>query len=277
MPIVTLTTDWGVDGAYSGAFKGKLLQVCPQAVIVDISNAIKPFEKIQAAYVIRSTYKCFPKGTYHIMGVGGNDQNTDNSRIIFEHEGYFFLGLNDGSWGLVFDMLPRKYHKLNGSSMKVFPELDVFTGAIKRSVSGEKLGEIGVEDTALERFLPSRPSVSSNVITGEVIYIDTYGNAITNITRDDFNRIFNGKHFKIYVVSQRYVITKINDSYNETENAELLAIFGFNGYLEIAMANANIRDMLNLHVNSTVRIVFSDVLEVQPETKTPLLGNSLFS
>ena len=67
MPIITLTTDWQSTDFYAGAIKGKILSLCPSANIIDISNNIQTFNFVQAAFIIKNSYKNFPEGTIHII------------------------------------------------------------------------------------------------------------------------------------------------------------------------------------------------------------------
>lgn len=270
--IVTLITDWGSDGAYSGALKGLVLQATPSINFIDISHSIRPFDKLQAAFVLKNTYKFYPKGTVHIVGVGGKERVGQNTRIAFEKEGYYFLGANNGFWGLIFETPPVSFYELRLDSLLVFPELSCYANAISTIIKNGSVETVGKKLSSITINYAPLPTVSSNVITGQVSFIDTFGNAITNISRLDFNRIHNNRKFKIYITSQRHFVDKINDTYDQTDNLELLAIFSYTGYLEIAMANANVREMLNLQIGSVIRVVFEEQLDSLDVEETPLLG-----
>jgi S-adenosylmethionine hydrolase len=271
-PIVTLTTDWGADGIYSGALKGLILQANPGVQIVDITHSIRPYDKLQGAFVLRSTYAYFPKGSIHILGVSGKDSGTQSDRILFEKNDHYFIGANNGMWGLMFDRLPINYRKLKTKPMLCFPEIESYAKTIKTILSDNSIEHTGTQANNLVVNYPPLPTFSSNVITGQVIFIDTYGNAITNISRDDFDRIYGGRYFRIYINSQRHFVDKINNAYCETEAHELLALFSFTGMLEIAMVNANVKEMLNIQISSPVRIVFEEYLNTPQDDNTPLLG-----
>jgi S-adenosylmethionine hydrolase len=91
-----------------------------------------------------------------------------------------------------------------------------------------------------------------------VIHIDSYQNAITNISRELFLRVGGGKAFHIFVQSKHYKIDRINKRYNETEEGELLAIFNSSGLLEIAIRNGNAAGLMKLNTNSTIRVEFKE-------------------
>lgn len=274
--IITLTTDWGADGLYSAALKGLVLRANPGVNFVDISHTIKHFDKLQAALVLRNTYHFFPAGTIHIIGVVGKEKDLQSERVVFEKDGYFFIGANNGMWGLMFDELPRLHNIIPTAKSLNFPELEGYADAIHSIINSKNTGEVGVAAQDLLVQYAPLPSVTGNVITGQVMYIDTYGNAITNISRDDFDRVHKGRRFRIYINSQRHFVDKINKAYSETGNLELMAMFGFTGMLEIAMVYANVNQMLNLQVSNPIRIVFDDFLSTPKEDFSPVLGKQLF-
>ena len=261
MSIITLITDWGTDGSYVGAMKGKILSQQSDVTIVDVANNIKPFDKIQAAYVLRNCHHIFPKGTIHIIGVGGNQENVKSEFIAFEKDGYFFLGKNDGIWGLVFEEMPNEIVVFSGndeSQVNGFPELQIFSTCIDIILKTQSIKDIGPPLKKLFVRHRQLPSVNQNQILGEIVYFDIYGNAVTNISLEDFNRVNLERNFKIHINSLKNFVNKINSSYDQTERGEILAIWGYSGFLEIAIANGSTKELLNLSVSNTVRISFVD-------------------
>ena len=105
---------------------------------------------------------------------------------------------------------------------------------------------------------PLKPTLGESSITGSVIYLDTYQNAITNISKEFFERIVGGKDFQIFVQSKHYMLDSINTRYNETPDGELLAIFNSLGLLEVAIRNGNAAGLLRLSTDSTIRIDFKE-------------------
>ncbi|MEZ5072816.1 MAG: SAM hydroxide adenosyltransferase [Bacteroidales bacterium] len=106
------------------------------------------------------------------------------------------------------------------------------------------------------KLVDIRPQLDPDGITGQVIHVDSYENAITNISRDVFERTVGGRSFDILVQSNHYVIRKLNNRYNETEEGELLALFNSAGLLEIAIRNGNASGLLRLRTGSNIRIKF---------------------
>lgn len=267
MRTVTLITDWGLDGIYVGAFKGKLLSQANELQLVDISHQITPYDTGQAAFTLRSCYNLFPKSTIHVMGVGGEISRKEPKNrvyICFEKDGYFFIGNDDGSWRLVFDELPEKIYKLKSDdameTYSGFPELGIFSETILKLCNNILPEKIGEKYSLTHTLLPSRAALHPSIINGEIIYIDFFGNAITNISKTEFERVGKNRKFDIFIGSynEKYKISKINKEYSETVSSNLMAIFSYSGLLEIAIANGQASSMFNIKQNKEVRVKFYD-------------------
>jgi S-adenosyl-L-methionine hydrolase (adenosine-forming) len=103
----------------------------------------------------------------------------------------------------------------------------------------------------LQRSIPRRATIEKDVINGSVIYIDSYQNAITNITRELYERIGKGRKFEIALQSNHYRLNRINKTYSETSAGELLVLFNYLDLLEVAINKGNAAELLNLNTNST--------------------------
>ncbi len=256
MPIITLISDWGLKDHYSGAVKGAILAKMPEATIVDISHSIPSFEIEQAAFVIRNSYRYFPEGTVHIIGVNTEESDT-NPHTAVEVDGQFFIGTDNGIFSLIFDKPPDKIVELTiiqDSDSFTFSTLDRFVKAAVHLAQGKKIEELGaVKDKIIEKIL-LKPVVNDNVIKGHVIYIDSYENIITNIKEPLFIEVCNGRKFGIFF--RTYEINKISRSYTDVPVGEILALFDSNGYLEIAMNQGNASGLLGMDYKDLVRIEF---------------------
>lgn len=256
MPIITLTTDWNKADYYVGAVKGAIYSNCINATVVDITHQVKPFNIFQAAFILKNSYKYYPKGTVHIVGIK-TDTHNNQEHIAAEHDGHYFLGTDNGIFSLLFkDGDSVKYYSIKDAEHSSFPTLDVFSKIACKLINGENITSLGNKVDSILRRVPLRATIEDNVITGSIVYIDSFQNAITNVSKDLFERVVNGKPFKIFVQSNHYVISKINKSYQETSVGELLAIFNSLNLLEIAINGGNAAELLNLDTNSSIRIKF---------------------
>jgi S-adenosylmethionine hydrolase len=260
MHLVTLTSDWNESDYYIGAIKGQILSICPDANIQDLNHQIKPFNTSQAAFVVRNCYPNFPEGTVHIIAVN-TEPEKDSLLIAAKIDGHYFLCADNGIIGLIAKDKPQEVISLNKQSDDKpgsFVALSVFTEAACAILKGKKLEELGTRLTDYVSQVPLRATIEKNTVAGSVIYIDSYANAITNISKELFERIGEGKKFEILVQSRHYTIDKINNSYSDTPPGDLLALFNSVGLLEIAIRNGNAAKLLKLNTNSTIRIEFNE-------------------
>jgi S-adenosylmethionine hydrolase len=257
MAIVTLTSDWNKDDYYSAAVKGKILSRCPGTVIVDITNQVPAFNIALAAFQLRNAYMHFPTDTIHIIAVN-SETKEPNPYIALKANQHFFISYDSGIFGLLLDENPAETVILNDKKNDIFPELYVFAEAACKIIETKNLKELGPKYDQLSRQVSMLPAIDESVINGSIIYIDSYKNAFTNISRELFDQIGKGRPFDIYVQSNHYRINRINTRYSQSSSGEMLAIFNSLGLLEIAINIGNAAELLNLTLNSSVRIKFQE-------------------
>ena len=256
MPIITLTTDWNNEDFYIGAVKGSIYSECNDVNIVDITHQIRPFNIFQAAFILKNCYRFYPQGSIHIIGVK-TESIPDQPFIVAKCNGQFFIGTDNGIFSLLFkDEEKPEFYILNNQIPSSFPALDVFTKVACKISQNEPIESLGNKTDKINRRVPLRATIEDNVISGSIVYIDSFQNAITNVSKDLFERVIKGKPFKIYVQSNHYMISKINQSYHETSAGEILALFNSLNLLEIAINGGNAAELLNLTINSSIRIKF---------------------
>ncbi len=258
MSIITLTTDWHQHDYYTGAIKGRILTLCPDVRIVDIVHDVSPFHQQKAAFIVRNTWPHFPAGTIHIIGL---QAESPNDPLIIQHKKQYFIMADAGLSGLIFPDGPEEiYRFVPDNKDTLFPVLDQFVPAACSLASGKKPRDLGMPAEDLKTTHPVRAAIEEGIITGLVIYIDSYGNAITNVTRDIFDRVGKGRSFEIYpgTGSGLYRITRLNDHYFNTPPGDILALFNSLNLLEIAIYHGNACELLGLDISSSIRIKFKD-------------------
>jgi len=256
MPIITLTTDWNKNDFYTGALKGKILSHYREVQIIDITHQIKSFNIPEAAFVVRNTYPHFPEDTVHIIAVK-SETSSKNPPILVKKEEQYFLAADNGIFGLIFQENPDQIIQIDKtSSIPTFPTLDIYAEAARKIISGVSPEKLGEEKRDFNKRIPLRPTIDESVIIGRVVYIDSYANAITNISADLFYRVGNKRKFQIFVQSNTNKINKISKTYNENPEGELLALFNSLNLLEVAMNGGNAAQILALDTDSTVRVRF---------------------
>lgn len=258
MAVVSLTTDWRSNDFYVGAVKGKLFSLFPKVTIIDISHQIALFNTAQAAFVLKNAFLHFPKGSVHIVDV--NSEASENvAHIGMYYQGHYFIGADNGCFGLLCSETIDKIVKIEifgDKNVQTFPALHVFAPSAALLASGGKLEELGHEKSQINRHTPMLPIIEESSISGSVVYIDSFQNVVTNISKELFEKVKGARQFEILVQSNHYKIKQINKTYGETSVGELLAVFNTSGFLEIAINRGNVAELLNLSIHSTIRIKF---------------------
>ncbi len=244
-PIITLTTDFGTNDHYVGAMKGVILDITPDAQIVDISHAVQAFDVLDGALAISQAYSYFPNGTVHMVvvdpGVG-----TTRRPILASSDGYHFVAPDNGVLSMVYAREERIHvrhisseHYFRMPVSNTFHGRDVFAPVaayLAKMVDSHKFGD-EIEDYV--KFAAPRPKAAGeNRMRGVVLKIDRFGNLITNVTPDDAPALFaESAKFKIVVGSRE--ITDIRKLYAEGTPGEVFGIVGSMGYLEIVANRAS--------------------------------------
>lgn len=258
MPIVTLTTDWIQDDYYAGAIKGKLLSSCPDLHIVDITHSIPAFNSTKAAFVLKNSFYHFPAGTIHLICVN-TEPSSSESIIAVEYQQHFFIGNDNGIFGLMLRDKPTAIVELPSAEEPAGnSSMDIFIEAACNIAASGGIAELGKPRESFQRSIPRRATIDKDVISGSVIYIDSYQNAISNITVELFERIGKGRPFEIALQSNHYKLHRINKTYGETSTGELLVLFNSLDLLEVAINKGNAAELINLNTDSTIRIKFFD-------------------
>lgn len=258
MAIITLISDWGLKDHYLASVKGLLLGRLPSLHIVDISHYIPPFDIEQAAYILKNCYRNFPAGTIHIIGVSSEESPVSPHTVVF-HENQYFIGADTGIFSMIFDVKPERVIELDitqETDFFTFPTRDRFVKAAVHLVNGGTLEELGPDKGDVMRKLLFEPVPHEKKIIGLVIYIDTYQNLVTNIRRSKFNEIGKGRRFEIKIRNEK--ITKLSTSYSDAKINDLLAVFGSNNLLEIAIREGNAAGLLGMDYKDQVTIEFFD-------------------
>ena len=274
--IITLTTDFGASDVYVGVMKGVILNINPEAQIVDITHAIPPQDIHEAAFTIHAAHRFFPKDTIHLIvvdpGVGSSRQaivcHTDSAFFVCPNNGVLSYVLQDVEMEDIPDsvvienptyLLPQVSNTFHGR--------DIFAPVAAHISIGVSLKEIGIPIHNLVRFPISTAQCSDNVLTGQVIKIDSFGNLITNISEEMLGTfLFSPTQNKVLVDilckhadSAEFEIRvgttclkKLNRSYAESEAGESLAIIGSFGLLEIAVNLGNAGTRYGLKRGDTV-------------------------
>ena len=268
-PIITLTTDFGTNDHFVGAMKGVIVDIAPDAQIVDITHAVQAFDVLDGALAISQAYSYFPNGTIHMVvvdpGVG-----TTRRPILASSDGYHFVAPDNGVLSMVYAREERIHvrhitseHYFRQPISNTFHARDVFAPVaayLAKMVDSHKFGD-EIEDYV--RFAAPRPKATGEGrLRAVVLKVDRFGNLITNVTPEDAPALFTAKPgaFKIVVGSRE--ITDIRTAYAEGTPGEVFGIIGSMGYLEIVANRAAAAQITGAGKGSEVSIFLGEAAAV---------------
>lgn len=265
MAIVTITTDFGIIDPYVGVMKGVMLSIEPGLTIVDITNEIEPQNIMQAAYALSASFEYFPKGTAHLCVV---DPGVGSERlpIIVEAGGHYFVGPDNGVFtealkkhsGAVARQITNMEKTLTRIS-STFHGRDIFAPVAARLARGEPAESFGpVVDSINMLDLPWETRPAPNALVGEVIYIDRFGNVVTNLTRSLLERVraeSGGKSVTILVGEES--IEDIVPYYSAAYDEETLnALYGSWDTVEFFVKNGDAALLYEIEIGDDVEARF---------------------
>lgn len=251
MPLITITSDWNKNDCYLPVLKGRLHSLCGKigeaCQTVDVSNSVKPFDLFEACFILKHSFLSFPQGTIHIIAVGESPLSSGKITVA-KAMGHYFIGVDDGKFQLLFNHPENveAYSAVCGGSDGPFAEAECFCEAVEAIMCGKEL-----ETAALQRGGAERAVVMIDKIIGRIVYIDSYGNAITNISQSDFLKVYDmveeaggidsgdGPDFVVYVGGPHLKFNDIHDWYNSVAPGNEVVIFNSLGLLEIAVNRGN--------------------------------------
>jgi S-adenosylmethionine hydrolase len=247
MPLLTLTSDIGIQDFMPGAIKGQLLQANNSFNIIDITHLLSPFNYPQAAYVCRNAIRNFPEGTFHLILINLFDEKPEHL-LLAEHNGHFIGCADNGLLTMILEEVPQKVVALH---LEKFQQkntiycVNVFAQAFNALLDGKKLEEIGDTSISINVKNPLRPLLGNNWIEGQIIFIDNFENVIVNISKEEFEEQRKGRSFSL-IFKRDEEIDKISETYADVPEGEKLALFNSAGYLEIAINKGNAAGLFGL-------------------------------
>ena len=264
-PIVTITTDFGFSDPYLGMMRGVMLQINPALRFVELSCNVGTFSVLEGAFALNFAYRCFPKGSIHLVVV---DPGVGSARkpLLVSSADYHFIAPDNGILSLVYAGEKRcQVREIANPEYFRHPVSDTFHGRdifgpaaawLSRGVEPERFGPLLSEYVRIE--VPS-PSFAGGVLRGRVMYVDRFGNLITNIDRQCWERCRRqGGRGDFYLQLGGVGVGRLVNSYQGLSGkGEPFMLFGGTGYLEVALCRQRADEALGCTVGEPVRIVFS--------------------
>ena len=260
--VITLLTDFVNQDAYVGIMKGVIAGINPFANIVDICHSVPPQDIFSGAYLLYTSYKYFPKKTIHVAVV---DPGVGSKRdiVCVETKDYFFLVPDNGLLSfIVQEEKPKSIIRVTNNKYflplpsSTFHGRDVFAPVAAHLSLGVKPQQLGIKINQLEQLdIPKPVRKKTGQVEGLIIYIDRFGNLISNITKEDlvkgvggqkpdaFEKTSNGKtlpkHGTMETTIGKKKIVGLSKTYTDAKQGEPLVLIGSTGFLEVSVNQGN--------------------------------------
>jgi len=244
-PVITFLSDFGLDDWFVGVVHGVMLEVCPAARIVDLSHAIPPGDVARASFVLEAAAPDFPAGTIHTAvvdpGVG-----TRRRGLAARAHGQFFVGPDNGVLEWAFQDPAAEVHSLTevryfrDPPSRTFHGRDVFGPVAAHLARGVELAALGPSVTDPVRAGRKPVVAAAGVVLGQVMLVDRFGNALTNVTAELLARSFPGvpeAQLEVELCGRR--IRGLSRSYGDSPVGALVALIGSSGRLEVAQVSGH--------------------------------------
>ncbi len=269
-PPIVLLTDFGFKDSYVGVMKGVIRRICRHADIIDLCHNVMPQDVAEAAFVLAASFRYFPEETIFVSvvdpGVG-----TDRAVLYVRSNGQTFLAPDNGLLSVVADEAGRQETRkvtaqeyfLQDPSM-TFHGRDIFAPVAAHLAAGVEPAKLGPVVRSIHKLLLPKPvRTADGSLRGEIIYIDQFGNLITNIRRSTLQRSLNASDSQVAVRIKRRLVEGIRRTYGETEAGQLAALVGSSGYLEVAVNRGSAAQLLGCEKGDSVTLT---LLQAAPDS-----------
>ena len=263
-PIVTLTTDWGDRGFFSGMVKGTLYSRIGGVRVVDIDLGIEPFNKLQTTFIVRHACPTFPEGTIHIIDVASTPMPL-TPFVVIRARGQYYICCDNGIPAAALGPSVDEAYELvlPGDGFYNFAAYDLFAPVAAAIAGGTPIHELGPLRKQLNMmYQPTyssiEPDVSYNVY---VHYIDIYGNAYLGMTYDEFCSLRGNREFTLQVRDKQF--KKIHSTYhtgdpNKSSDGELCLTVSATGLLEVAICNMSFNNLVGVKIGDNAVLTFNE-------------------
>jgi S-adenosylmethionine hydrolase len=255
--VISLLTDFGQQDGFVGVMKGVILGIAPEVSIVDISHEIKPHDVDAGAFVLRCAYRYFPAGTIHVGVIDPGVGST--RRILVAHAAaYFFVVPDNGLLSfIVREHADIEVYAVDNQRLfletvsNTFHGRDIFAPVAAHLAAGTRLDEVGPKVHDYLRSEPPEVEIEADQVLARVLYIDHFGNVITNLPGDRARALGPAD---VWIHGRSWPLDRLARSYIENEPGKPILIVGSSDYAEIAVNGGNAANTFGLRIGDTIRL-----------------------
>ncbi|MDK2465039.1 MAG: SAM-dependent chlorinase/fluorinase [Candidatus Korarchaeota archaeon] len=253
--IVTLTTDFGTRDYYAAGVKGAILRECPDAVIVDVTHDLEPFDLREASFTLWQAAPCFPEGTVHAAVVFPETGVEDV--VAVRAGGHSLVGPDNGVLSMAAVSLGIEEIRLvkdisRPSSCKTFDGRFLVAPAAGRLASGGSMSALGPEVEGIRELEIPRATVSPELTRGEILHVDRFGNLVTSLRAEDLPAGW-GKRLSLRAMGREWKV-RLAACFAEGDPGEMLLVKGSVGLIEISCNRASAAAASGLGVGDGITI-----------------------
>jgi S-adenosyl-L-methionine hydrolase (adenosine-forming) len=262
MPILTLTTDFGIKDGFVGTIKGVIWSICPAAQIADISHSISPQNVLEGAFTLWRAYPYFPIGTVHIAvidpGVG-----TRRRPLAAHLGGHYFVGPDNGLFTSIYEDAERNgwpleiIHLTNtkyflAEVSRTFHGRDIFAPVGAALANGVALADLGLAITDPVRLALPKPEKTTTGWRAHITVVDIFGNLTTDLPASELQ----GQESVLFrLLGQE--LRGLVDSYGHEQPGALVALVDSEDLIEIAAVNGSAARVLGAKIGDVVEVIFN--------------------
>lgn len=251
MSVLTFLSDFGADSHYMASFRGAMHCSSISMPFIEISSRIEPFDIVEAAYLSSMVYQDFPKGSIHILAT--NVVATSfRGHLVAKYNDHYFLAPDNGILSLIFDEDFEDYYLIPTSKyeQKIQNVYLPFIQALSLAKNIESLAPKAQQYIVKTR---QRPTNDGTELRGTVLFVDHFGNAYTNITKNEFMAFTQNSSYDIEL-SRHTTIHEVSENFADVQVGDALGYFSDHGYLVIAIKQSSALRMLNLRKTKPIII-----------------------
>jgi S-adenosylmethionine hydrolase len=261
-PIITLTTDFGLKDTFAGLMKGVILRINPKANVIDLTHNIQRHNIFEASRTISMSYRYFPPTTIHIVVVDpvvGGAQRP----ILVVTENNYFIGPDNGTFTSIFEECQSSFfsvyhitasHYFLPMSGNTFHGRDIYSPIAAWLSKGIDLKKLGDPINDFKSIPVSKPFLSDNKLNGEIVSIDNFGNAISNISTGNLAELAPADSKIEFKIGYNNTKLPLVNFYAENESADLGAVINSFGHVELFTFKDNAAAKFGIKTGDSITI-----------------------
>ena len=243
MSVLTFLSDFGSDSHYMASFRGAMHQTSISLPFIEITSRIEPFDIVEAAYLSSMVFEDFAPGTIHILATNVVATSFEG-HLAAKFKGHYFLAPDNGILSLIFGEDFTEYYLIPTDSYEQKIQ-NVYLPFVELLLESGDLGSVSTQTSKVNTKARLKAVNDGKELRGTVIFVDHFGNAYTNITKEEFYN-FIGESSYIINLSLHSTLSEISKNFADVQEGDPLCYFSDHGYLVVAIKKSSAFKLLNL-------------------------------